>query len=238
MAAIIGITYIYSSQNAAAREKARQLRLQMERQQKAKEKAQYFKNLELKIHKNDASRSIHHVLGLINNLSMQSSGWEITKIHYDDKNTSHLQISLSRSEFGDILSFRRSYKSNMLSEKISNNNNSGTKVLNFNQEITIPAVVNAETAIIKRTLSNKEPIERYKFISIAQKAKIQFKTSNVKKQRYGFMTSNYSVSGQGLWNLRKLEIIMKQFPTATVSAIDFDINDNKISWTTKGDIYD
>lgn len=235
---IIGITYIYSSQNAVAREKARQLKIQMEKQQKARQKALYFKNLEAKIYQEHGNRSIDHVLKLINNLGMQSSGWEITKIHYDEKNTSQLQVSLKRTEFGDILSFRNAYQANTVSETISSNNENGSKLLDFNQKITIPAISKAETEVIKQTLLNKEPVERYKFISAAQKAKIQFKTSSVKKQPYGFMTSGYSVAGEGLWNLRKLSIIMRQFPTATIDTIDFTINDNKISWTTKGDIYD
>ncbi len=236
--AIISITYIYSSQNAAAREKSRQLQIQLQKQEKARQKAQYFKNLEKKIHESDAERNIRHFLKLINHLNRQASGWEITNINYNSKNTNHLQISLNRTEFGDILSFRNAYKTTMVSENIASNNNKGSKVLNINQTFDLPKLSKAETDVIKKTLSNKEPIERYKFIAKAQKMQLKFQTSNVKKQRYGFMTSSYSVSGDGLWNLKKLEILMKQFPTATVESIKLDIKDNKISWTTKGDIYD
>lgn len=238
VAAIIGITYIYSSQNAAAREKARQLQIQMEKQQKARQEAEYFKQLEEKIHKNNAAHNIRHALNLIKNLTMQASGWEITRIMYDSKKTDQLQIALKRTEFGDILSFRNAYTSQMTSEEIANNNDNGTKVLNFKEKFELPELSQAKIAVIKKTLSNKEPIQRYNFIANAQKMQLKFQTSTVKKERYGFMTSSYSVSGEGLWNLKKLEILMKQFPTITVESITLDINDNKISWTTKGDIYD
>lgn len=238
VASIIGIFYIYSSQNAAARERARELKMQQEQQRKAEEKALYFRNLIQNIHKTHANQSIHQLMNLLNKLKMQSFGWEITNIQYDTKMNNQLNVELARTEFGDILSFKKAYKNNQVSEKISNDNNHGNKTLSFGEPIPSLTPDKEKAAIITGILANNEPEERYKFIATAQKEKLNFQTVAVKKQQYGFMSSDYTISGSGLWNLRKVEILMKQFPSATVDSVDIGVKDNQISWKIKGTLYD
>ncbi len=235
---IAGIAYLYSSQNAAAREKAQQLKMQQERQRQAMQKARYLKNLETQIFTTHGPKAIHQALNLLNHLNMQSCGWKITHIDYQSKKNNQLELKLSRTNFGDILSFRTAYQDNAINQKIAPDNNNGSKTLEFGKATSNIQPSQSEIKLIKKMLANKEPEQRYKFIASAQNKQLSFQTSRIKKQSYGFMTSNYELSGEGLWELRKIEILMKRFPTTTVNNIAIDIKNNKISWKIKGEIYD
>lgn len=235
---VSGSIYLYSSQNAAAREKARILHMQMEQKREEQARLSYITGLESRINQNQGSRAIAHVLRMVGRLSLQSAGWSIQNISYSSDNSELLSIELNRGQYGDILSFQNSYLSNTIQENISSNNDSGSKILSFSdKQFSIP-MTRADKDKIAKIISKPVPTVRYKLIAYGQRMQLNLTTGPIEKDQYHYNNSSFSIDGEDIWNLRKIEFILKQFPTITVDNIDMKIStDNKIAWSLKGKIY-
>src|SRR3990167_7894 len=235
IALIITGSYLYSSQNAAAREKARLLRIQMEREQAAHERLQYIQHLMNQIYQQQGSRSIDHVLQMVGRLSLESSGWRVTNIFYNSNPFDQLKVSLTRGIYGDILSFRHSYLKRTLQETILNDNNSGTKLLDFKELHASNQPNQKELEQIHTILLRSSNDQRYKLIAYAQRMNLQLTTDAVNTNRYNYVSTTFTMNGSGLWNMRKLQYIFNGFPTVVIQTADLKIdNENTISWTIKG----
>lgn len=235
---VIAGIYLYSSQNASARERNRLQQQLLEKQRAERDRINYTVSLLNNILQNQGSRAITHVMNMVGKLSMQSAGWNIKEIKYASFNPEVLSVSLARGQYGDILTFKNSYAKNTINENISSDNNSGTKTLKFTDNQWSLTVTEADRKNIENIISDNSQTVRYKVIAIGQRMNLNFDTGPEQADRFNFSHSSFGLNGKDTWNLRKIQYILQKFPTVTITSVDMSVGEhNSIAWSIKGEIY-
>jgi hypothetical protein len=233
----IGAYYVYSTQNAQAQARAAQQRAAMEAQAAVQRKLILVRNLELKVINQQGSKMIDQFIGILSQLTLESQGWAINQVEFYGNIPNQLQTHLTRSPYGNLLSFKQAYADKSKQKSINDDNNTGKKLLVFSPMIIDP-LDKTKQQMIDKILFNSSPDQRYEFISYIQTHQLEITVEKDHAGDYGIVDSHFTISGEGLWNLRKLQFIFNRFPSLVIESISMKItNTTNMSWTLEGVLY-
>lgn len=236
---VIGVLfYAYSRENAAARERARLQAIAAEQARRAEAKIQFTYDLRTRMQTQQGAIAIARTLATIRPIKTLEKGWRVTQLIYDLAKPHQLDVHLSRENYGDLLSFNDAYKTLTIDQHVNADNNSGTKRLQL--KVRLPqAAPNSllSVANINHILKKKYPIERYRLISNSQRLGFKLKLDAEQKNQFGYNYANFTLQGQGLWNLSKFQHLLAKYPTSFIEHISMTVEHFNISWTLKGELY-
>lgn len=232
------VYYIYQTQNEAARTRALQAQQALAAQQAMQARINYFNQMDRKLDTQQGSKVIARFLSLLETLPLQSQGWQVSDMNYQANIPQLMKLQLVRGDYGDVLTFNQAFSSLAVAQAINSDNNSGNKTLQFKLAPITSQLTAAEETNYQKLLMEKQPTQRLALIAYTQRHAMQITIQALTTEQYQIQSSHFSLTGNQLWNLRKLQYIFKQFPTLVVDSIDVKVDaDRKIAWQVEGDIY-
>lgn len=208
---------------------------EMLEQQKIQARKNYFAKLIRQLDEQDGSRMVAAALANLEALPMQSNGWKIVAAEFNHQHINQLTLSLARTKYGTLYSFKDAYQAVTISSNLSADYNHGTKVVQLAPEKNYPVV-------LKKIEENNLTLSDQHINDV-----IAYQQSNVTELeirlepriagQYGVQMANFSLAGNNLWELRKKQFLFKRFTTLIIDTINFSITDNNVGWIIKGKIY-
>lgn len=201
-----------------------------------KAKQQYFENFQKKIRQQWGYSVIKNVMGLFDQLPLQSKGWSLIAASYNPARPKQLQLELKRSNYGTLNSFVYAYTPDGKDGDVAKNSDSGKKTISIN----LDHFYTQENYVLnKKELQQKIPKNLYALISFMQirKDMFNFQLAGEKKGRYGINSASFTLNGSALWQLIQLQDALAKYPTLIINNIDFKVINYDMSWQLKGEIY-
>jgi hypothetical protein len=203
--------------------------------QKIQERKSYFAKLMQQLNEQDGSRMIAAALTNLEALPMQSNGWKIVAAEFNHQHINQLTLSLIRTKYGTLYSFKDAYQAITISSSLGTDYNHGTKVVQLMPGKNYSAVLK-KIDENNLTLADKHvnDVIAYQQANVTE---LDIKLEPRIAEQYGVQTANFSLAGNNLWELRKKQFLFKRFETLIIETISFAITESNITWILKGKIY-
>jgi len=209
---------------------------QLENARQLAQRLSYFRNLTNQIQTNQGSAVIYRALYNLEKLPLQSSGWRVTKVTYDQATPNTLNLSLARTSVGTVNSFHQAFQRfNAAMEKLDSTYDSGNKMVSI--DFSSPIKFNVEP-LNQQALKATDHKRLNDFITFFQLRGIKVNLTAQQTSMYGVSSTDFLLTGNNLWELRQYQFLFQRFNSLTIKSIDFNINNDDVTWTVKGTIYD
>jgi len=233
--AILGVAYYFihvKKAQAYLQQLAHQKQIQQREATEAKE--HYFKDLKQTLKMQWGYNVIGALMYQLAYLPLQSHGWEIVEAVYTGSSLQQIDLTLKRDSFGTVDSFLQAYTQQP--GRLSGSNDTGSKEMRFPNAYQ-PKLY--PQAFSTKQLTETLPRQLYHLISYMQIAgsSLSFAPGRASTSRYGVHYTDFALSGQTLWELKKAQLIFKQFPTLIVDQIFLTVHNYDMAWELKGQIY-